>query len=626
MASAPQVAPIPLHCTLCPKKPSFSDISHLLTHIASKGHLAHEFKLSIRTSTDHAAKQQLDAYQQWYDRHGLERLLTNRMVIKEARKAKESESHRKITDHVQSRPERVTQQQPRKTSTALTSRSFDHLEEPLYPNRFVDESKCLAPSHAPDLTTRQQSSSQPSGHAPRLHLWPTSIQRLQETPEPLESSATSTPVSSSLCELSAFISASADDQTDRHSQKTISSCAVQSERAETVDLSSEDLENVGGEAQLKGVFWPGMNIFDSATADMKRKRNQRKDGSLLAQMEYSSTKVAPTEVVFGPNGTFRRERRISGLLEDLPSTQKKNSRGKSTTKRTGSALAEVSANVPRSRHRTGLGHDVSHTKTKRPSHSSKSKSVVAEEAVNGCQFHREVDGVEQCKLETDPPRRKRRRDITVFDDSREDGGGTTRYLPEHVHGLPSLSSGFNSALANDHELNLLNSEFPYPSSVEYPIGSHLDAPHHRPGALMSGRQNSRPCTVRSSGKENVEPILDNRGRIDTETDCFNQDRKLQQMFNDDSFHYSHFYSPDRHSPDQADFSGLNNYDFSTSSLSAPFSAANTAQFPFNFDHWAEADFAGDLTHHSGEQALGFQQAALNFFDEDEAGEGTYRGG
>jgi hypothetical protein len=80
----------------------------------------------------------------------------------------------------------------------------------------------------------------------------------------------------------------------------------------------EENEETRGDAmtKLKGVLWPGMNIFDSATEQMRRKRNQKKDGTILKQMERTSENIQPTELVFSPGGTLRKERRISGMVED----------------------------------------------------------------------------------------------------------------------------------------------------------------------------------------------------------------------------------------------------------------------------------------------------------------------
>ncbi|KAL9062950.1 MAG: hypothetical protein Q9157_008517 [Trypethelium eluteriae] len=68
--------------------------------------------------------------------------------------------------------------------------------------------------------------------------------------------------------------------------------------------------------KLKGVLWPGMDIFDSATPEMRRKRNQKKDTSVLEQLEQNSQEVEPNELVFTPSGSFKRQRRISHLLDE----------------------------------------------------------------------------------------------------------------------------------------------------------------------------------------------------------------------------------------------------------------------------------------------------------------------
>jgi len=78
---------IPLHCTLCPKNPKFSDVSHLLTHISSKSHLANRFKLQIRAQTEIAAQQQLDNFDRWYTGNGLDVMLSERMASKEHKKS-----------------------------------------------------------------------------------------------------------------------------------------------------------------------------------------------------------------------------------------------------------------------------------------------------------------------------------------------------------------------------------------------------------------------------------------------------------------------------------------------------------------------------------------------------------
>lgn len=74
---------IPLHCNICPKKPDFSDVSHLLTHVASKGHLSNYYKTKVRGSTDAAAQTLLDEYDEWYEENNVQDLMRERMNQKE---------------------------------------------------------------------------------------------------------------------------------------------------------------------------------------------------------------------------------------------------------------------------------------------------------------------------------------------------------------------------------------------------------------------------------------------------------------------------------------------------------------------------------------------------------------
>jgi hypothetical protein len=77
---------IPLQCTICPKKPKFSDLSHLLTHISSKSHLAHRFRAELRARDDRIALEEVRQYDSWCERYGINALLAERMAAKERKK------------------------------------------------------------------------------------------------------------------------------------------------------------------------------------------------------------------------------------------------------------------------------------------------------------------------------------------------------------------------------------------------------------------------------------------------------------------------------------------------------------------------------------------------------------
>lgn len=75
---------IPLLCHICPKSPKFSDVSHLLTHISSKSHLAARFKLQLSDKDEH--KHAIQQFDQWAEQYGINQLLKNRQDAKEQKK------------------------------------------------------------------------------------------------------------------------------------------------------------------------------------------------------------------------------------------------------------------------------------------------------------------------------------------------------------------------------------------------------------------------------------------------------------------------------------------------------------------------------------------------------------
>jgi hypothetical protein len=66
--------------------------------------------------------------------------------------------------------------------------------------------------------------------------------------------------------------------------------------------------------KLKGITWPGMDLFDSATPEMKRMRNQRKDTSVLEHMKATSAEITTDEVVYNLDGSISHTRDIFGPL------------------------------------------------------------------------------------------------------------------------------------------------------------------------------------------------------------------------------------------------------------------------------------------------------------------------
>lgn len=82
------------------------------------------------------------------------------------------------------------------------------------------------------------------------------------------------------------------------------------------DEGAEIGDGLNGNTRLKGVQLPGMDLFDSATPEMKRKRNQKKETSVVAQLMVTSGIVEAEEFVFDADGQHRRTRPITGNPEE----------------------------------------------------------------------------------------------------------------------------------------------------------------------------------------------------------------------------------------------------------------------------------------------------------------------
>ena len=328
---------IPLHCNICPKKPNFSDVSHLLTHIASKGHLSHYYKVKVRSGTEEASRRLIETYDRWYAEWGVEDLMSERMSQKEKRRTrtrapgtlwhtafhpvcapKTDACHvtaprpNPVPRPVVAAPQHVPYPQPT-VNTVLDPRLSDQ--------RPIKVETSVTPTPPPLADPRYRP------FPPRLPFWAPPSRSMSRGYDTID------------YENSSDIS----DPRDRRPYAFYGyhSSAILDE--EPAVLSTED---AGGSecTKLKGVLWPGMDIFDSATPDMRRKRNQKKDISVLEQLELNSQDVEPTEFVFSPLGTLRKQRRISNsMLEDSP-IKGETPPSQQITRRP--VLAELDTNVP----------------------------------------------------------------------------------------------------------------------------------------------------------------------------------------------------------------------------------------------------------------------------------------
>ncbi|EXJ96255.1 hypothetical protein A1O1_01381 [Capronia coronata CBS 617.96] len=298
-----------LNCSICPKQPSFSDTSHLLTHVSSKGHLSHLHKLQVRSHQEIAAGVQLATYNQWYQQHGLGQLLSERMIMKEAKKAGRRKNAARRGAYVTQRSPlaHAASEQPAPLKKIAKPRKQVQRKQPRgrYGRHAIDDDSDLdfSPVKRSRPRLRQHQAVSPVGPSPSSDARPPSDD---------------------------------DGRTGEGSRLLV-----------TPEHS-----------KLKGTVWPGMDLFDAASDEMRRKRNQKKDGSVLRRMERLSALVEPREVVYSPGGRIKKARHIDEL-EDASSLVDGESplpKMKQARPRKRQPMADKDVNAPRLVRRKSKGH------------------------------------------------------------------------------------------------------------------------------------------------------------------------------------------------------------------------------------------------------------------------------
>ncbi|EED18673.1 hypothetical protein TSTA_124020 [Talaromyces stipitatus ATCC 10500] len=274
-----------LSCSICNKKPQFSDISHLLTHIASKAHLASHFRLQVKSHHDPFANEALTQYDQWYEENDIARLLSDRMAS--SKSSRRRPSNRSLG-----------------TETDVPSQSSFTFPENNIDPRLSDAYQPLTEGgHDRIKVSSLINSSDPRGmFAPKV-----------ETGSPLPG-----------IENIPWYGHNRGRHSFEHKYNPFLSMELHGtplKEKENLEFSGSNLDipedkKVDEVSRLKGIQWPGMDCFDAASDAMKRQRNQKKDASTFKAMEAASCASEPSELVFSPSGTLRRERQITGFVEE----------------------------------------------------------------------------------------------------------------------------------------------------------------------------------------------------------------------------------------------------------------------------------------------------------------------
>ncbi|KAI4199797.1 MAG: hypothetical protein LQ346_002520 [Caloplaca aetnensis] len=340
------MASVPLHCHICPKKPTFSDISHLLTHVGSKGHLSHYFKAQVRAPQNPAIRQQLDTYEQWFKDYHIEKLLSQRMILKDSKKANGVSRAAKKERSASTKPSKTPKasSEEHNQTKSLQATAADSVIDP--------QLSKLSPVPTQQAATQEPS---PTFSSPGLDL--TSVYRApmprMRTFHPY--APTAGPSHDMFCSTMARAATGGErDGSDTESEDNVfgrqdSTGTMYPEppsaeilpaflprdfdglpsppaprrrprlgqRAKEEDPGLEE-DFMPRTPELKGIYYPGMSLFDSASPDAQRKRNQRKDESLIAQIEQESLEVECNEYIYWPDGALKMCRFITGDVQSSP--------------------------------------------------------------------------------------------------------------------------------------------------------------------------------------------------------------------------------------------------------------------------------------------------------------------
>ncbi|KAL2072676.1 hypothetical protein VTL71DRAFT_12019 [Oculimacula yallundae] len=489
---------IELQCILCPKDPRFSDISHLLTHISSKSHLAHRFKLEIRAQSEIECKEKLDEFAFWYNQNGLDVLLSERMAAKNNKKAKKTKASDASTVSKTS------------TAAAITIPSLELKPFNLYPIMSVltllilqqlKKEKKAKPATAKEVLARTPVYRAP---VPRMSDWQTHGDQDASMVDWEPSTMYTTPTARRRVPNFTHPETPASDKVDPkyvglHLQLLGHSTYGPSSLTTPLKTGLEDSdytedkkagETLTDSAKLKGIKWPGMDVFDAATPEGKRMRNQRKDHTVLEDMIATSLASEPAEVSFHANWDPRTSRDIFGPLSaessptrSIPSQKKKKPR------QAAKALSNLSTNGPRRAPRgkkaiPSITAPASPEKRQMRSMQATTSHYIGNAPVLNplANFDRRYTPTpeEDEEFQLTVGNMTKKRGFTIFQD------------------IPEVSPGRTETPLEDHRFEFFSSHG-LPSYPSNSMNTTL--------TLASPTPVPRPTTYRTSGKENGQPEM-----------------------------------------------------------------------------------------------------------------------
>ncbi|KAI1431562.1 hypothetical protein GGR50DRAFT_697860 [Xylaria sp. CBS 124048] len=281
---------IPLICLICPKNSQFSDLSHLLTHISSKGHLHNVFQYHLVRDVDNKARSKLAEFESWYELNNISALLRARKSAREQRDSQQRQSQltlghgagNAVAPQQGSRGGRSNRRGRGNSRSENRNRSrMDALND--------DDIMKFEPEDNERALQRPEYRSANNG----TYMWNAGS---------IYSNVPNHYPSNSGGQFQDYL----EDEDDSSKYEASELYGSPYPTEDTPDTVEDDT----GALILKGAVYPGMGGFDSATEQDRRMRNQKKGPAVLQKLETSSEGVTTVEMVLDMNLEYQRSRDV----------------------------------------------------------------------------------------------------------------------------------------------------------------------------------------------------------------------------------------------------------------------------------------------------------------------------
>ncbi|KAI8964829.1 hypothetical protein F5Y11DRAFT_345028 [Daldinia sp. FL1419] len=275
---------IPLVCYACEKIPTFSDLSHLITHVSSKAHLLELYNLRIKSHGNDEYSARARRFHTWNETYNIDGLVRQRMEARDEKGVQPQRRGHTRGDEpsLRSTTRRGTRgNRGRRGNTNPRGRAR-RAPDPMDIKHEPEDSANFGDSYN-DL------------RSPLIHPWQSNLNPLMPQEGDLD-----------LMPQTNFDTWENEESLVKYESSEGESSYPSENLTEVTEANEADT----GGISLKGIIYPGMGLFDAAKEEQRRKRNQRKPPAVLLQLEINSTMVTTQEDVYDCNLDYQRSRDV----------------------------------------------------------------------------------------------------------------------------------------------------------------------------------------------------------------------------------------------------------------------------------------------------------------------------